>query len=190
MQGVRITSLLMAIVVHTASGGRQPPADWLDAPKPTSWNTPGAEIPAAPKADSEGVDPRCRESARTPRSDEDKRLRARGWDLVGEPRRRGQLLVLLGTASYDGMCRPRQFQGFVFRGGVFAGTLSPQLMDSRTDGAVGRISFGADERIIAEYDRYTDSDPLCCPSRKSRVVFEVPSKPVGLRPVSIATTKT
>jgi hypothetical protein len=178
------------VLVQPAMGRSQPLQVWLDAATLTSWNSPDAAIPTAPKADSEGVDPRCRERARAPQSDEDTRLRARGWELVGDAQRRDRLLVILATANYDGMCRPRQYQGFVFRSGVFAGTLSPQLMDSRTDGALGRISLDAEERFTAEYSRYAASDPLCCPSRMTRVIFEVTSKPVGLRPVTATTRKT
>ena len=70
------------------------------------------------------TDPRCREGARPPQLDEDKRLRDQGWDLVGAYQGGWQILVIRGTAGYDGMCRPLQYQDFVFVRGVFAGTLS------------------------------------------------------------------
>lgn len=38
------------------------------------------------------------------------------------------------------MCRPRQSQDFLFVRGMFAGTLSPQPMDSRTDGVLTSLA--------------------------------------------------
>jgi hypothetical protein len=95
--------------------------------------------------------------------------------------------VIVGTYNYDGMCRPRQYQEFVFARGIFAGTLSPHPMDSRTDGAVGRITIQADGRVRAEYLRYDAKDPLCCPSRITTVVFDVQKEPPVLKPVSAST---
>jgi hypothetical protein len=81
---VRVTSLTIAIVAcHPGIGRAQVKvAAWLDEPKPASWNTPGLPIPAAPRIQG-NVDPRCRDLARPPQLEEDKRLRDQGWDLVG-----------------------------------------------------------------------------------------------------------
>ena len=114
-------------------------------------------------------------------------MRARGWDLVGPTSEGEQIRVIVGTSNYDGMCRPRQYQEFVFARGIFAGTLSPHAMDSRTDGAVGRVTIQGDGRVQAEYSRYDAKDPLCCPSRITTVVFEVQKEPPVLKPVSTST---
>jgi hypothetical protein len=151
-------------------------ASWLDQTKPPSWNARGASIPAAPKVDG-AIDSRCRAQARPPQLEEDRRVQARGWDLVGAYQGGWQTLVIQGTAGYDGMCRPRMYQAFVFVRGVFAGTLSPQPMDSRTDGALSRVTL-VDKRITAEYLRYTPADPLCCASRTALAVFDVTSGPL------------
>jgi hypothetical protein len=82
---------------------------WLDAPTPTSWNTPGRSLPTSPTVDG-NLDPRCRAQARPPQSNEDKRLRAAGWDLVGAYQGGWQTLVIRATAAYDGMCRPRRIR--------------------------------------------------------------------------------
>jgi hypothetical protein len=87
------------------------------------------------------------------------------------------------------MCRPRQFQGFVFVRGTFAGTLSPRTMDSRTDGALARVSLESGRRLIAEYNRYAAADPLCCPSGTTSVVFDIASDGPALRPVSTSTSR-
>jgi len=99
------------------------------------------------------------------------------------------MLVIQGTAGYDGMCRPRQYQDFVFLRGVFAGTLSPQAMDSRADGALTRVFVQGKGRLTAEYERYAAADPLCCPTRTTTVVFDVAGDPPAARPVSTTTTK-
>jgi heat shock protein HslJ len=185
----RIAFLAIALAACLPAIGRaeEKIASWLDQPKPASWNTPGAFIPPAPKTQGP-IDARCRSQARPAELEEDTRLRDQGWDLVGAYQGGWQMLVILATASYDGMCRPRQYQYFVFVRGIFAGTLSPQPMDSRTDGAAGRVSLRNDGRLTAVYQRYAASDPLCCPSRATSVVFDVANDdPPVVRPMSSAT---
>jgi hypothetical protein len=163
-------------------------AAWLDEAKPDSWNKPGLSIPAAPKTQGT-VDPKCRELARPPQLEEDKRVTGQGWDLVGGYQGGWHVLVIRGTAGYDGMCRPRQFQDFVFVRGVFAGTLAPQPMDSRTDGALARVSLQSESRLMAEYQRYAASDALCCPSRTTTVVLDITKDGPVLQPVSVSRSK-
>src|SRR5262245_58394370 len=102
-----VTWLAMAIVATylAAPGAQKPAAPWLDEAKPPSWNKPGGSIPTAPKI-HESPDPRCRETSRPTQLDEDKRVRDQGWDLVGAYQGGWQVLVIRGTAGYDGMCRP------------------------------------------------------------------------------------
>ncbi len=175
-----MTSRLLALtfVVAAVFGSATPGwaqskvRSWLDDAKPQAWNKPAAAIPAAPRMQP-SVDPRCRAAARPAQLPEDTRLRERGWDLVGAFQGGWQLLVIRGTAGYDGMCRPRQYQDFVFARGAFAGTLSPQPMDSRIDGALDRVVLQGPAQLTAEYARYDAKDPLCCPSRTTRVVFTI-----------------
>lgn len=185
----RVMFLTVSIAAcHPVIAGAQGKiAAWLDEPKPVSWNQPGGSVPAAPKTPG-AVDPRCREQARPPQLDEDRLVRDRGWDLVGAYQGGWQILVIRGTAGYDGMCRPRQFQDFVFARGVFAGTLSPQPMDSRTDGALGRVFLRSASQLVAEYARYAATDPLCCPSRTTSVVFEIAGDVPVARPVTTSTS--
>jgi hypothetical protein len=146
-------------------------------------------IPEAPQG-QKNPDPRCRETVRTPSSEDEQQLRARGWDLIGRPSEGGQVRVIVGTSNYDGMCRPRQYQEFAFVRGVFAGTLSPAPMDSRTDGALSRLTIENDGRVQAEYTRYAATDPLCCPSRITTVVFGIENEPPVLKPLSASTVST
>jgi len=122
-----------------------------------------------------------------PASEEDRQLHAHGWDLIGAPTEGGQILVLGGAADYDGMCRPRQYQYFAFSHGVFAGTLSPSLMDSRSDGALNRVTIEGDRKLKARYARYAATDPLCCASRTTTVLFSIEKDPPVLRPLTATT---
>jgi LppP/LprE lipoprotein len=180
--------VLSAVAIVSWTHARSQPAavSWLDAPHIEPWNRPGMSIPIAAQG-QKNPDPRCRELTRSPQSEEDRQLRARGWDLIGPPTAHRQIRVIGGAANYDGMCRPLEYQQFVFVRGVFAGTLSPQAMDSRTDGALGHVTILSDRKLQAEYLRYTATDPLCCPSSTTSVVFDIEKDPPLLRPVSART---
>jgi len=180
----RAVLLTIAVAAGRLAPGRAQatPASWLDNAKPAGWNEPGLAVPPAPRIDA--PEPRCSAQARPPELDEDTALGVRGWELVGPYQAGWQTIVIRATAAYDGMCRPRQYQDFVFVRGVFAGTLSPQAMDSRTDGAIGRVFLQSGSRIMAEYQRYTAADPLCCPSGSASVQFEITGTPPVVRPLS------
>jgi hypothetical protein len=122
-----------------------------------------------------------------PGSAEDRQLRAQGWDLIGAPTEGAGVRVVGAASDYDGMCRPRQYQFFVFSGGTFAGTLSPALMDSRTDGALNGVTLQGERKLEARYARYAEADPLCCPSRTTTVVFSLASDPPILTPLTATT---
>jgi heat shock protein HslJ len=135
------------------------------------------------------VDARCRAEARPAQLSEDKQVRNRGWDLIGAFQGGWRTVVIRGAASYDGMCRPSPYQDFVFVRGVFAGTLSPQPMYSRTDGAISRVWLQNATQLTAEYTRYAAGDALCCPSRTTSVTFEIAGDRPAVRPV-LATSNT
>jgi len=71
------------------------------------------------------------------------------------------------------MCRPLGFNVFVFVDGQFAGTISPDLMDSRADGVGDIRFFAAQDSIIGEFQRYSSTDPLCCPSGHATVIYGI-----------------
>ena len=178
-----------ALALSTPLCAQQAAVAWLDAPHLEPWNNPGMSIPFAPQGEK-NPDPRCRALARSAESEQDEQLRARGWDLIGPASAGGQIRVIGGTADYDGMCRPRQFQYFAFVRGIFAGTLAPRTMDSRTDGALGRVRIESDHELTVEYHRYGSADPLCCPSRTTTVAFDIGMEPPVVRPVSASTVST
>jgi hypothetical protein len=143
---------------------------WIDTPGP-NWNAPGMAVPTAPAFESND-DPRCGADGRWAESPEDQALVQAGWRLYGSYQAGWGVRVITGLSGYDGMCRPLGFQEFVFVDGVFAGTISPVPMDSRTDGS-GWVSWLGHDRLTARFNRYTDLDPLCCPSGESVVQYRV-----------------
>jgi hypothetical protein len=162
-------------------------AKWLDELNPANWNKPGMTIPAAPTNQKDTV-LACEGYTRPPQFLEDRNVREQGWNLMGPYQGGWNVLVIAAAAGYDGMCRPLQYQYFVFVRGAFAGTLSPGPMDSRTDGALNKVSFhSSGENLDAQYLRYTQSDALCCPSRTVNVVFEIDRVNRLVRP-KVATT--
>src|SRR6266542_5375897 len=114
-----------------------------------------------------------------------------GWRLIDAwPARRVSVsygarsvsvTLVMATAFYDGMCRPWQFNAFVFVEGRLAGTVSPVPMDSRTDGVLsGQPAVLHGGRLEAAFTRYAPSDPLCCPSRgTTRVSYQLTRQPAG-----------
>lgn len=186
--------MLLVIVAVLGCAAAQPAVghaqdSWLDQAKPAGWNEPDAPVPDPP-AKIEAVDPRCPDLARPPELPQDSQVVAAGWDLAGGYQGGWDIVVIHGTANYGGMCRPWQYQGFVFVNGVFAGTLSPHTMNSRTDGALGHVWIQDAGRITAQYLRYTDQDALCCPSRTTDVEFDVAATNQGpvVNPSSTYTT--
>lgn len=186
----RLTTLLIAGLIASGCGVRaqEPQRLWLDEPGIASWNTPGGAIPSAPREDP--LNPECRSQARPPQTEEDRQVRERGWDLVGAFQGGWDIVVVYGAADYDGMCRPWQFQHFVFVRGRFAGTLAPEPMDSRTDGALSQVYLQGPAQLIASYVRYQPSDPLCCPSGRTEVTFEIEGDPPVVRPRTASTWST
>jgi hypothetical protein len=144
---------------------------WLDGDL-ASWNTPGMAIPAAPAIDS-NPDPRCAERERPAETAEDDALIAEGWRLFLPFQRGWGVTLISGLAGYDGMCRPLGYQSFVFVDGVFAGTVSPEPMDSRTTGAATDVTLRYADHVSAEYLRYAPDDPLCCASETDSVEFTI-----------------
>lgn len=177
MSGAR--SLLLAAVLLVAEGARAQSGAWLDEPL-VPWNPPGASLPKAPAPTGDPpTDPRCAGGVRQAATPEERAVTSAGWSLYAEAQARGTTTVVLGEASVDGMCRPWDYQAFVFVQGRFAGSLSPSLMDSRTDGALSRIRLPSPTAIDVVFLRYVDADPLCCPSRLTTVRYRVERRPEG-----------
>ena len=176
-----VVAITMTLMLPTAGGAQD--VSWLDGDL-ASWNTPGMVIPAAPETGGE-PDPRCTERERPAETAEDDALVAAGWRLF-LPYQRGWAVTLVsGLAGYDGMCRPMGYQHFVFVDGLLAGTVSPDPMDSRSDGAADAVNLWFSDQLSATFRRYTADDPLCCPSGSTAVDYTIVSTPDGpvLNPV-------
>ncbi len=165
---------LTALWVASAASGQSPPLDqsWLDRPL-INWNRPSADFPRLPApADATNLD-QCREAIRQPISQAEEALLRRGWKLFGPVQNLGMTQLITATSGFDGMCRPLGYQVFVYVEGRYAGTLSPVLMNSRTDGALLKTQLLSPTEIRADFARYSESDPLCCPSRTSFVSYRI-----------------
>ena len=195
---------------HVGLAQAAPSGAWLDSATP-NWNQAGATVPQSPAPTSSSTQStynwwtgagspdgpsiltsspeektyfeRCKSFVRPGTLAEDTLLEDAGWVLFGQAHVFGKITVVMAMAAVDGMCRPSQYQAFVFVDGRFAGSLSPSLMDSRTDGSIETIQFVQDPQApknapalgtmvpYASFRRYQASDPLCCPSATSTVIY-------------------
>ncbi len=197
----RIGALAVGITLMGFAFAETPAAHadgaWLDAPL-SNWNHPNMAVPHAPLLQEEPGNPQCLGTVRPPESDEDSAVAAAGWKLVGTYLGGYGAKVITATTSFDGMCRPFGYQVFVFYHQHFVGTLSPEPMASRTDGAENQVflspslSVARPPSVIADFSRYTDADALCCPSRISHVNYDIEFVEGGwvLVPKSVSTDPT
>jgi LppP/LprE lipoprotein len=161
---------------------------WLDT-KIKPWNRAGGTIPKVKPAfdsDLKDLKNRCDASRQRPTdSPEVRAVGGRGWIVFKSQSDFHGIVIVSAQQDYDGMCRPLGYQDFVFVNGVFAGTLSPKAMNAREDGASVSQAFLGDGKISAEFVRYNEKDPLCCPSRISEVTYEIQTS--GTKPLVVVT---
>ena len=186
---VRVRSLLVtATFLLDVSLSVAQTGDWLDTAL-ASWNQAGAAVPMAPPAKGTSPsDPRCVRSVREPATAVEREVAAAGWSLYSPARVNASTTVLLADAAVDGMCRPWDYQAFVFVKDAFAGTLSPTLMDSRTDGALSEVRLLSASSIEVVFLRYVSTDPLCCPSRLTTVRYRIERRGNGPVVVPLSAT--
>lgn len=175
---------LAALSTYAATVAPAAATTWLDDPRLPNWNAAGMRLPVAPAVDGP-LDSRFTERERPSEGASDDELLATGWRLFAAYQAGWGTRVIQGGASYDGMGRPWGYQAFVFVEGTFAGTLAPEPMFSRSDGAIDRIFLGPDGTIAATFHRYGASDPLCCPSGSSTVEYRIEATENGPRIVPI-----
>lgn len=190
------SALSTAALLALAGGGAEaqtPASRWLDAPRITNWNKPGAAIPRGPKSeyaeDIKECERRAGAETKSPSTPETRQVAAAGWLGAEVQKRAGDTVFVFARNGVDGMCRPMDYQYFVFVGGRFAGTLAPRPMDSRTDGSGYLEQKPGPRRFAAEFARYAARDPLCCPARTSAVTYDIRSAAGGalVVPVRVAT---
>jgi hypothetical protein len=145
---------------------------WLDQSPPAQWNVAGQDVPAAPQPGP--ADPRCDRVHRPTETSEDSAVEAAGWVLFDSYESGWGVRLVHGLVGHDGMCRPLDYQTFVFVNGVFAGTTSPSPMNARTDGAESTAVIAPrGDALNAQFARYAETDPFCCPSRISTVTYRI-----------------
>ena len=167
---------------------------WLDRPL-TNWNRAGAPLPRAPQGRSASeLLTRCPLPGAQPSSAAARQLTTVGWlPFLPLDREVAQddVEILAGMSDADGMCRPMGYQLFVFVGGTFAGTLSPQPMNLRADQSSGALRLLRDDIVSAEFLRFTSKDALCCPSAHAQVRYRIycQQTPPLVVPTEVRTTR-
>jgi hypothetical protein len=188
--GAIVTALGMSVVFAQTPG-----KSWLDMPL-SNWNAPGQTLPTAAPGGETAAELRARCSYAPLRTTPGERALAdAGWvpfQMFDRQIVDRDVEIIGGLAGADGMCRPADFNVFVFVEGRFAGMLSPVPMSSRTDGSVGgAIRLAGDDTISAGFARYADTDPLCCPSDHVTVRYRIDRKatPPVVVPISVRKTR-
>ena len=117
----RVAALVACLGVAVSA---QPPSGgtWLDRPL-ASWNAPGAPIPSPPAVDEDkaAVVKRC-ELKRPAATPQEKAVDAAGWITfwnLDQQLVRDGIEIVGGMAGADGMCRPVDYNLFVFVDGRF-----------------------------------------------------------------------
>ena len=191
----RVTAAAL-ILLGASVFAQTPEQSWLDRPL-SNWNTPGRAMPrGTPNGETiPEIAKRCT-SLQVIRDTPGERMVAdAGWlpfHMFDRKIAQRDVEIVGGLAGADGMCRPVEFNVFVFVSGRLAGTLSPSLMDSRSDASIGgAIRLAEDDVISAEFARYAGTDPLCCPSGRVTVRYRIDrsAKSPVVMPVSLRVTR-
>jgi LppP/LprE lipoprotein len=188
--------LALALQICLAAAGftQSTEKSWLDRPF-KNWNDPGRPVPRAiPTGETVAeMSKRCKLPASRDTTAQSA-LADAGWLPYLHVDRQiiqRDVEIIAGMAEADGMCRPMEFNVFVFVGENLAGTLSPLAMTSRSDGEIGAVRLAADDAIAAEFARYTNRDALCCPSGRVTVRYRIDRKgsQAVVVPVSVQATR-
>lgn len=166
---------LNPLAATTAVSSRPPSTFWLEQRPRPNWNTPAASIPTATNLTPPNT-VHCKQQIPNPSTPEERAVKAAGWVVFkvrGETQSAGGVVLVRGQTNYDGMCRPMGYQQFVFVNGVFAGTIAPNVMHSRFDGALIQTNIETPSRLKALFSRYTPQDGLSSPSRTSEVTYRI-----------------
>lgn len=184
-------------LLFTTTGLAQTPAPaWLDRPL-SNWNVPGRTMPAAvPNGETIAeITKRCPFLPMMRNTPGERAVADAGWlpfHMFDRQIIQRDVEIVGGLAGADGMCRPVPFNVFVFVSGQLAGTLSPVEMASRGDGSIGGAIRLADPgTIAAEFARYAEPDPLCCPSGRITVRYRIDrsATPPVVVPVAVRPTR-
>jgi hypothetical protein len=170
---MRVRAIVMAILLASSLGAPRAAAQdgtWIDLGR-APWNAPGQNLPYAGPLGTI-LEP-CWLSLRVPETDEDEVVAYLGWQLFGSYEAGWGVTIVGGLTSMDLQCRPMGYQYFVFVDKQFAGTLAPEPMNSRGDGAATSIALYSPYQAGATFARYAFGDPLCCPSAEAYVAYVI-----------------
>jgi hypothetical protein len=170
-------ALTFILLLAGAVSAQAPPASWLDRPL-SNWNSPGRAMPRAVPVNGSMAETakRCAFPAFLRETPGQRALADAGWrpfHLFDREIVQRDVEIIGGLAGADGMCRPLNFNAFVFVNGRLAGTLSPADMNSRTDGSIGVVRLAEDDTIGAEFSRFAETDALCCPTGRVAVRYHI-----------------
>jgi hypothetical protein len=176
-----VSLMLLFASAALSAGQNEKSTSWLDRPL-AGWNKPAAAMPQPPSVSEskEALIKRCKLTPPATTAAE-KAVDAAGWIPfwnVDQQLVRNDVEIVGGMRAADGMCRPAEYNLFVFVGGRLAGALSPTPMTSRLDGSSGAVRLPLPQ-ITAEFSRYTDQDPLCCPSSRVTVTYRIDREAAG-----------
>ena len=171
---------LYLLVLTAPLSAQAPGASWLDRPL-SNWNVPGRALPRSLTSGETVAEVSKRCTLRVLRNTAGERaLAGAGWlpfHMFDRQIVQRDVEIVGGLSGADGMCRPIHFNVFVFVNGRLAGALSPSDMNSRADASVGGgIRLAEDDTISADFARYTNADPLCCPSGRVTVRYRIDRK--------------
>jgi len=189
-------SVILMFFAGVTLFAQTPASTWLDKPL-TNWNAADRTLPAAKPGNEKipELSKRCSFLPLLQSTAGERALVAGGWIPFQIFDRRiveRDVEIIGGLAAADGMCRPMNFNVFVFVNGRLAGTLSPQLMMSRADASIGgAVRISADDTIDAAFARYLDKDALCCPSSHVTVRYRIDrtAKPPLVVPETVRVTR-
>lgn len=158
------------LLAEPAKAGTSKPASAATSPAVTALSSPVA-MPFA------SLSRHCEASASNPQAPEEVTLLANGQNhLTGRNIRTGpggEIFIVEAALGYDGQCRPSPFQVYVFSHGTLAGTLSPQPMQARTDGAISDFKLIDPEHLQIDIEHYKAGDPACCASSHELAVVDL-----------------
>lgn len=144
------------------------------ATAPPAAAHPSVQIPPASAATSPSTNAsssaadHCEADAPSAQGPEETTLIANGHRYLTSKALRagahGEIFVVKAALGYDGQCRPDPYQIYVFNNGKQVGTLSPNAMHARSDGAITEFKLLDADHLQFEVDHYKTSDPACCAS--------------------------
>jgi hypothetical protein len=150
-QILRGAAFAAALLPATALAG----GGWIDGGA-TGWNGPGGGVPGSPGANAGDME-RCAAILRGPETGEDQAVQDMGWALYGAPAGDFGIRIVSAMLGAGSDCRPLGFQDFIFVDGAYAGTISPEIMDSGADGARAEIGVPSGDLVAARFERWDGS---------------------------------